>query len=118
MTTGLAVLPAAHGQSSVTNSRFIPQGPAESTSSPPIRDALNRPCLDVEAMTRSHAVNRDMIDHVVSIRNNCPRSIKVKVCYYNSETCNALEVLGYKRVDTLLGTVSKSRFFRYTISQK
>lgn len=83
-----------------------------------IRDASNRPCLDVEAAARPHIVNPDVLDHVVSVKNNCPKSIKVKVCYYGSERCNALVVDGYKRVDTILGTMTKIAIFRYSITQQ
>ena len=58
------------------------------------------------------------MDHVVSIKNNCPRNIKVKVCYYQSQSCREFEIQGYKRVDTILGTMTKISRFRYTITQK
>lgn len=99
-------------------SRLTLQGPAEKSDKPVVRDALGRPCLDVEAASRIHVVNPALVDHVVSLRNNCPRSINVKVCYLNSEKCNALDVAPYKRVDTILGTMSGMKNFQYVILQK
>lgn len=103
---------------SETSSRFTIQGPAEKSNSPVIRDALNRPCLDVEAMSRTHIVNSQIMDDIVSVKNNCPRAIKVKVCYFGSENCNLFDVQAYKRVDTVLGSTSGRRFFRYSIQQR
>lgn len=83
-----------------------------------MRDGVGRPCLDIEAAARSHAINQKMFDHVVSIKNNCPRKINVRVCYYGSDKCNAIDLLGYKRVDTILGTMTGIKVFRYVIYQK
>jgi len=83
-----------------------------------VRDALGRPCLDVEAVARPEVVNPDMLDHVVSLKNNCPKFIRAKVCYFNSDRCRDLEVQAYKRVDTILGSMRGVSFFRYSIVQK
>lgn len=99
-------------------SRLTLQGSAEQSSAPIIRSALGRPCLDVEAAARAHVANPNLIDHVVSIKNNCPKLIKVKVCYFNSESCKAFDLLGYKTVDSVLGTMTGIKSFRYVINQK
>lgn len=101
-----------------TGPRITMQGPAENSGSAVIRNAAGKPCLDIEAAARAHTIDRDVLDHVVSVKNNCPRSIKVKICYLNSDSCNALDVQAYKRVDTILGTMRKVSNFRYTITQK
>lgn len=59
-----------------------------------------------------------MLEHVVSVKNSCPRLIKVKVCYYGSEQCKQFDVQPYKRVDTILGVMRGVKFFKYTLSQK
>src|SRR5438874_10992677 len=59
-------------------SRLTLQGPAEQSYKPVVRDALGRPCLDVEAAARVHVVNPALVDHVVSLRNGCSRSVSVK----------------------------------------
>jgi len=111
--TNVAVAQAGSG-----NAKLTLQGAAEANSSIAIRDALNRPCLDIEAAAKPHVVNPDVVDHVVSIKNNCPKLIKVKVCYFNSDRCNQLDLQGYKRVDTILGTMTKVTMFRYSVFQK
>lgn len=108
----------AQCQTSSTRSRLTLQGPAEQSGSPVIRDALNRPCLDVEAAARAHVINPDMVDHVVSVKNSCPRPIKLKICYFQSDRCKEVDVQAYKRVDTILGTMTKIFTFRYSVFQK
>lgn len=118
--TAFALGGAVHSQSmgSSTASRLTIQGPAEASGTSVIRDALGKPCLDVEAAARGHVVHPETLDHLVSIKNNCPRSIKVKVCYYGSDRCNDVIVQQYGRVDTILGTMTGVKTFRYSVSQK
>lgn len=98
-------------------SKLTLQGPAEQSATPVVRDALNRPCLDVEAAARAHTVNKNLFDHVISVRNRCARLIKVKVCYFNSDNCRTSNIGGYQREDVILGTMTVNTF-RYSISQK
>jgi hypothetical protein len=115
----LEALTPACAQTRVGNTTHLTmQEPAEQSATSVIRGAFGKPCLDVEAAARPHIVNPDTIDHVVSIKNNCPRTIKVKVCYVNSAKCNAFDVQGYSRVDTTLGTMMKIKVFRYSLTQK
>lgn len=114
----LGVVPTAQAQSSSGKSSITMQGPAERSRAGVIRDAFGRPCLDIEAAARRETVNPDMLDHIVSIKNNCPKLIKVKVCYFNSDQCKDVELQAYKRVDTFLGAMRGVNFFRYSIIQK
>ncbi|SCB26928.1 hypothetical protein GA0061098_1004208 [Bradyrhizobium shewense] len=105
------------GQSGPSMSRLTLQGPAEQAGKV-VKDALGRPCLDIEAAAVPHAVDPKILDHVVSLKNNCPRLIKTKVCYFGSQTCNEVALQGYKRVDTILGSMRGITAFRYSIEQK
>ncbi|WP_407117224.1 hypothetical protein [Bradyrhizobium sp. LMG 9283] len=117
---GVELSPSARAQTATTapSSSLTLQGPADQAGASVIRDALGRPCLDVEAAARAHTVNPEMLDHVVSLKNNCPRIIRVKVCYFNSDRCNDVVIQGYKRADTILGTMRGAKFFRYSMIQK
>ncbi len=114
----VGLISSAHAQSTSGIPNLTMQGPPESSNSGIIRDAFGRPCLDIEAAARAEVVNPQMMDHVVSIKNNCPRLIKVKVCYFNSDRCNNVDVQAYKRVDTILGTMRGIFYFRYWLTQK
>lgn len=113
-------LQSAYAQSSQSapNSKFTIQGPAEQSTTAVVRDPLGRPCLDIEAAARAQVVNPSMMDHVVSVKNNCAKIVHAKVCYFNSSRCNEVTVQPYKRVDTILGTMRGVQFFRYSLTQK
>lgn len=115
-TVGAQSTAVAQSQSSIRG--FTIQGPADRNDSLMPRNALGKPCLDMEAIARAHITNRAMLDHVVSVRNDCPRSIKIRVCYYHSDQCNDVDVGGYKRVDTILGTMMGVQYFRYSVTQR
>lgn len=114
----LAVVPYVHAQANATAPSFKMQGSADQTNSPVVRDSLGRPCLDVEAAARSHVVNPSLFDHIVSIKNGCARAVRVKLCYFRSDICKEIGVPGYKRIDTILGTMANVTTFRYSLNQK
>ncbi|MFK4560616.1 hypothetical protein QIH93_08150 [Bradyrhizobium ottawaense] len=113
----VSVTSIGYGQSSTPSAGLTMQGAADFGGNI-IKDGLGRPCLDVEAAARPATINPDMREHIVSIKNNCLRPIKVKVCYYGSDQCRQLDVQGYKRADTILGVMRGIKFFRYTLFQK
>lgn len=113
-----AAAPAKSQTSTTTVPRLTMQGPAEQSRTPSLRDALGHPCLDVEAASRAHVVNPEMVDHVVSMKNSCPRLINAKVCYFNTDHCKDVVLQAYKRADIILGTMRGITAFRYSINQK
>ncbi|WP_439405850.1 hypothetical protein ACNJX9_31420 [Bradyrhizobium sp. DASA03076] len=113
----LLVSNGANVRAQSTTNRLTVQEPAEPSGNV-VRDPLGKACLDVEAAARPQSSNHDMLDHVVSIKNNCLRPIKVKLCYYKSESCKQFDVQAYKRVDTILGAMRGVSFFRYSVFQK
>lgn len=98
--------------------RLTFQGPAEQAGSTVIRDALGRPCLDVEAAARAHVTQPSVFDHVISIKNNCPRLTKVTVCYVNSDRCLDTTLASYARSDVILGTMTGVKLFKYSMRQR
>jgi hypothetical protein len=106
-------------QTSSPNSSFTIQGPAERAMGEKVAlDAYGKPCLDSEAAARAHVVNPNVIDHVVSIKNGCPKTIKASICYLNSDRCNEVQLPAYGRVDTVIGTTVGLREFRYRVIQR
>ena len=82
------------------------------------RDALNRPCLDIEAGSQQHVINPDVYDHVVSVYNRCLTTIKLRVCYYNSDHCIDMDVPAQQRKDGVLGIYPNMQYFRYSYREK
>ena len=117
-TAAVWLLALAAPAAAQTPPRLTMQGPAENAATAPIRDSLGRNCLDVEAGARAQIVNKAMVDHVVSLKNNCLKPLKLKVCYFNTDNCSDVDVPANRRVDTILGSMRGTSFFRYTIKQK
>lgn len=82
------------------------------------RNAFGKPCLDIEAVSRSHVVNPDVYDNIVSIQNQCSQIIRVQICYYGSQSCIDVEVSGQQRKDTVLGVRPNTQYFRYSYKEK
>lgn len=82
------------------------------------RDPLGRPCLNIEAASHAHIVNPNIYDHVISVKNRCIKTIKVKVCYYHSDHCIDMEILGSQRKDAVLGVFPNFQYFRYSYQEK
>lgn len=82
------------------------------------RSSLGKPCLNIEAASRAHVINPDVYDNIVSFQNQCNILIKVRVCYYGSESCVDVEVPAQKRTDAVLGIRPHSQYFRYSYKEK
>ncbi|MCK1345782.1 MULTISPECIES: hypothetical protein [unclassified Bradyrhizobium] len=115
----MSSIAAASGQSTPPHTGLTIQGPADQSQFGAVaKDALGRPCVDVEAAARPETVNPDMLDHIVSLKNSCSKPIKAKVCYYGSDRCRDIVLEPYKRVDTLLGSMRGIKFFRYSLTTR
>lgn len=82
------------------------------------RNVFGKPCLDIEAMSRAHAVNPSVYDNVVSIYNQCAMRISVQICYLKSDSCIDVDVPGQQRKDAILGIRPQMQFFRYSFKEK
>lgn len=81
-------------------------------------DLVGKPCLDMEAAARSHVINPDVYDHVISVYNHCLQTIKLHVCYYHSDHCIDMEIPGSQRRDGILGVYPNMKYFRYSYREK
>lgn len=94
------------------------QAPGTNSALRTHRNAIGKPCLDFEAMSRAHLANADIYDNIVSIKNQCAQRIMVKLCYFGSEGCIDVEVPAFQRKDAILGVRPQSQFFRYSYKEK
>jgi hypothetical protein len=118
---------SAHGQIMLSQnvgpnapfqSRLTLQGSGRNAAFSVHRDALNRPCLEIEAASRRHVINPDVFDHVVSVYNNCLMPIKLRVCYYKSDHCIDMQVSAKQRKDGILGIFPNMQYFRYSFREQ
>jgi hypothetical protein len=82
------------------------------------RDPYGKPCLEVSGLSRPQVVNTRMFDQTIVAENHCSALIKVKVCYYGSQTCLTAEVPPYGRKETLLGFFPEMKEFRYQYTEQ
>lgn len=99
-------------------SRLTLQNSGENAALTVHRNSLGKPCLNIEAASRSHVINPDVYDNIVSFQNQCQILIKVRVCYFGTESCVDVEVPAQKRTDAVLGIRPKSQYFRYSYKEK
>jgi hypothetical protein len=82
------------------------------------RSPLGKPCLNIEAASRAHVINPDVYDNVVSVKNQCGKTINLRICYYKTDSCTDVEVRGYQRKDVVLGVRPHMQYFRFTFKEK
>ncbi|MGY3508921.1 hypothetical protein ACVIQY_001896 [Bradyrhizobium sp. USDA 3051] len=121
MAASLSIHEAAGQTSSATpglQSRLTFQDNTQDPGKKVHKDYSGQPCLKYEGVARSHTLNQDLYDHVVSTVNKCPTRIKVKLCYPGSDNCIDAEIAAYGRKDVVLGVQPKTKFFRYVATEK
>jgi hypothetical protein len=82
------------------------------------RDPYGKPCVGVFGLSRPQVVNTKMFDQTVIADNHCSALIKLKVCYFGSQTCLPVEVPPYGRKETLLGFFPAMKEFRYQYTEQ
>lgn len=83
------------------------------TYAPPHKTTDGRACIEVHPMTRPQIINPKIIDQIVIVNNVCGQSIKVQVCYAGSSDCIIVPLVGYQRLQRVLGIGSGATSFRY-----
>lgn len=82
------------------------------------RDFTGKPCLIIGGYARPHTVDRNLYDHVISVRNSCPQRIALQVCYYRTRDCISIEVSGGDRKESVLGTLPSEKDFQFEFREK
>jgi hypothetical protein len=82
------------------------------------RDAYGSPCITIGGYARAHTINPHLYDHVIRATNSCPKTISLRVCYYQSEDCISIDVSGSETKEATLGTLPSIKDFRFDFSEK
>jgi hypothetical protein len=77
------------------------------------RGPTGSPCLTVSGFARPYSTNKNLYDHVVTAVNSCAERISMRVCYYNTQDCIAMEIPGDERKEAVLGTMPAEKDFRF-----
>jgi len=70
-------------------------------------------CFSIQGGARSQMMDPKMFDHVIFVKNKCYKSIKLKVCYHESDHCVDILVPPRSDKETWLGAFPSMRFFQY-----
>jgi len=82
------------------------------------RDFAGKTCLVVGGDARRHTIGSNLYDHVIIVRNNCPKRIAMEVCYYQTRGCIPMEIPGGERKEAILGTMPSMKNFRFEFREK
>jgi hypothetical protein len=76
-------------------------------------NSFGKPCLTVRGNPKAQLVNPNLFSHMIVVTNTCSMPIKLKVCYYKTQNCVPIEVLGYGRKEAILGIFPAMKSFRF-----
>lgn len=79
-------------------------------------DAVGKPCLNVSARSEPQLINKAIYNHILVLDNHCAKSIKIKACYYNTDSCQEIVAPPYKPYRHIFG-VFTSKNFRYSFRE-
>lgn len=79
-------------------------------SRPRSLDPTGKPCLVVSPMAESQALNKNVFNHILILDNRCGKEIRIRACYYKTDSCTTMSVGGYRRQQHILGIFSYSDF--------
>lgn len=79
-------------------------------------DVMGKPCLSVAAKSESQIINSSIYNHVLVLDNHCAKQIKIKACYYKTDSCQEMTAPPYKRERHIFG-VFTAKNFRYAFRE-
>lgn len=101
-----------------TPSRLTPFAASKGTDILRHRSAAGTPCLTVGGFPRAHFINKQLFDHVITVKNDCAQRINLQVCYYQSQDCINMQVPGDETKQAILGTLPMTATFRFEFREK
>ncbi|MCP3472152.1 hypothetical protein NLM33_17705 [Bradyrhizobium sp. CCGUVB1N3] len=73
-------------------------------------DAVGKPCLNVLAGSEPQLINKAIYNHLLLLDNHCSKSIKIKACYYRTDSCQEITAPPYKRQRYVFGVFTTQNF--------
>jgi hypothetical protein len=75
--------------------------------------SVGLPCITVNAFSRPQIINPTTFDNVMILKNSCPSSIELAICYFGTQHCISPTVPSYARREVVLGSQASSKDFRF-----
>jgi hypothetical protein len=97
-----------------TGGLVIDQAPAR-FSSPLVAaqrnmNATGQLCLNVYPSTERQIINATIYNHILILDNHCAREIKIRACYYKTDSCQEITATGNKRQRYVFGVFTTPDF--------
>ncbi|HLH11183.1 MAG TPA: hypothetical protein VKV77_04795 [Methylovirgula sp.] len=80
-------------------------------------DALRHPCVEIHGYSQPQKVNPDVYDHILQISNRCSETIKLHICYYQTEDCIDVSARPYDNQLETLGIFAHMPDFRWEYTE-
>ncbi|SRR6266702_1359047 len=79
-------------------------------------DVVGKPCLNVTARSEQQLINKAIYNHILMLDNHCSKQIKIKACYYKTDSCHDIAAPPYKRDRHIFG-VFTTKDFRFAFRE-
>jgi hypothetical protein len=73
-------------------------------------DPANQPCLNVHAISERQTINAMIYNHILLLDNHCSKEIKIRACYYKTDSCQEIAIGANKRQRYVFGVFTASDF--------
>jgi len=70
-------------------------------------------CFTVEGVARNQTNDPKTFDHLIFVKNDCFKSVKLKICYHQTDHCVDIFVPPHSNKETWIGAFPAMRFFQY-----
>lgn len=70
-------------------------------------------CVYVLGQARPQAINPNLYEHVLIVNNGCGLPVKLRVCYYGTESCNDVSIAAFTRRQEIFGIMPNAKDFRF-----
>jgi hypothetical protein len=77
-----------------------------------------KPCVSMFGDARPQTMNPQIFDHMIVATNACSQVIKLKVCYYHSDHCIAVDMPAYSQKEAMLGIMPSMGGFRFEFREQ
>jgi hypothetical protein len=73
-------------------------------------DPAGNPCLNVYARSEQQTINKLIYNHILLLDNHCSKTIRIRACYYKTDSCQEISASGYKRQTQVFGVFTTPDF--------
>jgi hypothetical protein len=73
-------------------------------------DATGQLCLNVHPGSEPQTINTMIYNHILLLDNHCTKDIRIRACYYKTDSCQEITVHGNNRQRYVFGVFTEQNF--------